>query len=255
MWMGFVLVGLALSRLDLSSRGTLLKMLATGAVVATLATLLAWGTGGVGHGSVGSGAGSAGSGSGGSVVVEEGSFEGMPAISDTETWPDGTVIDWTTQTATRPDGTVLEGKEFESYLNTESGTISGAGPRFDTETPLPDPGALFGLTPHSSTPMEFLAFGGTAVAIVALCLLLPLWRRRLALPLAAVGAMSLTAYSAHVVMVYLWPDFFMNHENNVPYAVMVGSLIVFALVWRFTLGRGPLEALLRSVSVRAARVE
>lgn len=58
--------------------------------------------------------------------------------------------------------------------------------------------------------MEFLAYGGTAGAIISLCLMLPAWGRRLATPLAAVGAMSLTAYAGHVVMLYLWPDSFGN---------------------------------------------
>ena len=125
-------------------------------------------------------------------------------------------------------------------------------------SPLPDPAAMLQLSPHSSTPMEFRAYGGTAVAIISLCLLLPTWGRRLATPLAAVGAMSLTAYAGHVVMLYLWPDFFGNAttpRGNWPYAAMVAGLVAFALAWRFTLGRGPLEALLRSASLKVARID
>lgn len=36
---------------------------------------------------------------------------------------------------------------------------------------------------------------------------------------------------------------------------MVAGLVAFALAWRFTLGRGPLEALLRSASLKVARID
>ena len=265
MWMGFVLVGLALSRLDLGDRGTLLRILAAGVLVALLGHGLSWVGGAAGTPAEGSkvpGSGSVteqsyeSSGMGG---PGEGSGSAQDPGSLIETQPDGAVIDWTTQTVTLPDGTVLEGPAFDDYyLSTSGGGIGTGGPSFDTSAPLPRPDALLVLTPHSSTPAEFLGFGGTAAAVVALCLLLPPWSRRITLPLAAVGAMSLTAYCAHVVMLYLWPGYFLDTahpDGNWPYAVMVGSIMLFALAWRFTLGRGPLEALLRTVSVRAASIE
>lgn len=251
MWMGFVLVGMALSRLDLSDRGTLLRILGAGVVAAI-----------IGHG-ISMGYAAATSEGEGTSVDWSGSpsYESSMMAEDgmLETLGDGTVIDWGVMTVTLPDGQVLVGKDFDTFMSKSYDTgMVAEGPSFDTSRPLPDPDALLSLTPHGSTPTEFLGFGGTAAAIVALCLLLPTWLRRLALPLAAVGAMSLTAYSAHVLLIYGWPSFFMDPSyphGNWPYAVMVGGLMVFALIWRYAVGRGPLEALLRSVSLRAATIE
>lgn len=189
--------------------------------------------------------------------------EGEVMAPDLEVRPDGTKIDWSDYTITLPDGTLVDDPaEVEEHLQAMDWASSmGAGPQFDTSLPLPEPQQWLMLVPHSSTPVEFLGFGGTAVAVLAACCLLPLWARRLCLPLAAVGAVALTAYAAHVVLIWVFPWFAVGGTSadgtvsNWPLLALVGILVGFALMWRSTLGRGPLETLLRAVSVRAARID
>ena len=88
---------------------------------------------------------------------------------------------------------------------------------------------------HSTTPLDLLATAGAAVAVLGLALLLS---SRLLAPLAAVGSMPLTLYSAHVLVLA-------TPEADSPtryYLLQVVVALVAATLWRRRFGRGPLEA-------------
>ena len=105
------------------------------------------------------------------------------------------------------------------------------------------------VAPHSSTSFDLLHTTGTAMVVIGLALLVA----RLAPPAWAVvfgaGAMPLTLYSAHVVMLTpeVWPGMGVDGYLR-QVAVVLGIGAVFALArWR-----GPLEAVARLAYLLAA---
>ncbi len=119
-------------------------------------------------------------------------------------------------------------------------------------------GGLASSEPHSSTTFEVAGNTGVALVVIAACLAAAdAWPRAVA-PVAAVGALALTAYTVHLVVIWqLGP--------GVVYDASAGGWLAFLLVtiaacwaWRTWLGRGPLERVLHGVSTtiadRAVRV-
>ncbi|GAA2900561.1 heparan-alpha-glucosaminide N-acetyltransferase domain-containing protein [Pseudonocardia halophobica] len=106
--------------------------------------------------------------------------------------------------------------------------------------------------PHSGTPVDLAQTIGSALAVLGVMLLLgrlanPLVQAVLR-PLAAVGALTLTVYTLHVVFLNSPLDTF----DALPgYLVQVAVAALGALAWRRAVGRGPLESLVR-VAARAA---
>lgn len=107
---------------------------------------------------------------------------------------------------------------------------------------------LVTIEPHSNTTFEMLGNVGFAVAVLGLCLLLttsvpPM--RVILTPVSAMGAMSLTVYSAHIVYIaFLGREAVYNPESNWPLIWLTLVSLVFATIWQLTLGQGPLERLL-----------
>ncbi|WP_315095021.1 heparan-alpha-glucosaminide N-acetyltransferase domain-containing protein [uncultured Cellulomonas sp.] len=114
------------------------------------------------------------------------------------------------------------------------------------------PEALATAEPHSSTTFEVVGNVGVALLVIAVCLAVAdRWPRVLA-PLAAVGALALSAYSVHIVVIALL-------GRTVVYDATVGVWLAFVLtttvlcwLWAVAAGRGPLEWVLHRVSTRAA---
>ncbi len=69
-------------------------------------------------------------------------------------------------------------------------------------------------------------------------------------PIAAVGGMTLTLYSAHIVLL---ASGLLEDYPAVLWLVMVGCSIAFAPVWRRRFGQGPLERPVAAVASRARR--
>ena len=114
---------------------------------------------------------------------------------------------------------------------------------------------LVTIEPHTNTTPEMLGNAAFGVALLGLCLLAmtltPL--RVLAAPVNAVGAMSLTIYSLHIVYIaILGPDAVWYPTSNQPLIWLIAGSLAFALVWHVTLGQGPLERLLARVIQPAA---
>ncbi|WP_433505839.1 heparan-alpha-glucosaminide N-acetyltransferase domain-containing protein [Pseudonocardia halophobica] len=108
--------------------------------------------------------------------------------------------------------------------------------------------------PHSGTPLDLAQTIGSALAVLGVMLLLgrlanPLVRAVLR-PLAAVGALTLTVYTLHVVFLNSPLDTF----DALPgYLVQVAVAALGAVAWRRAVGRGPLESLVRVVARAAGR--
>ncbi|HEY7717385.1 MAG TPA: hypothetical protein VH915_01395, partial [Pedococcus sp.] len=106
------------------------------------------------------------------------------------------------------------------------------------------------VAPHSGTPFDLAHTAGCAAAVLGVCLLLARWRPRVWAVAFGAGAMTLTLYTAHVVLLTpgLWPG--QSVENYVRHASL--ALATGAVVAALGL-RGPLESVVRRVSVTASR--
>jgi uncharacterized membrane protein len=110
---------------------------------------------------------------------------------------------------------------------------------------------LSGAAPHGGTTFEVVGSAGVAVAVLGLCLVLADLLPRLTWPLASVGALALTVYSAHLVAIaVLDPGFPAGIGLWLRFCAVA---VVAASLWRLLLGRGPLERLLTWSSRAAAR--
>lgn len=102
------------------------------------------------------------------------------------------------------------------------------------------------VSPHTATPFDLLHTIGTSAAILGLMLLLARRLRAVLSPLAAIGSMTFTLYTLHVVLLAT------AVPRELEYAVLIHIAIVFAVAvpWRRFVGRGPLEALAASTAAQ-----
>ncbi|HZK05717.1 MAG TPA: heparan-alpha-glucosaminide N-acetyltransferase domain-containing protein [Actinomycetaceae bacterium] len=120
----------------------------------------------------------------------------------------------------------------------------------EAETDWATIGDLLNAEPHADTFFEALGSGGVAVTVIAVFMLIARYAAWTLAPLAAVGSMSLTVYSLHIVWVAALPGW---PETNAMLAWMALTFIVFAMVWKFFFGRGPFEHWMYVVTVKATR--
>lgn len=115
--------------------------------------------------------------------------------------------------------------------------------------PTTSPWWLVLTTPDVNTPFSVAWSLGVSLAVIGTCLLLARRHAAWLLPLAAVGAMTLTLYTAHLV--------FLSFEvfYTAPALWLIASLVLsvlFALAWQRAFGTGPLERAMNAV-VRPVR--
>ncbi len=105
--------------------------------------------------------------------------------------------------------------------------------------------------PYTTTPFRMVHDIGVAVAWLGVCLLITRaqWARRALGPLAAAGAMSLTLYTAHVIVLEA-SSFLEGHPIQL-FFVLVYVALSFATLWRQGGRRGPLEAVVTWASALA----
>ena len=122
----------------------------------------------------------------------------------------------------------------------------GPGPQLPTTTMswLLIPG------PHTNTPFAIALGAGLAVMALGSFLLICRWIARFLAPLGAMGSMTLTLYSAHLVFLAFVPI------SETPTFWLIVQLAVAALVataWQHAMGSGPLERLVIKASRSAGR--
>jgi hypothetical protein len=106
-------------------------------------------------------------------------------------------------------------------------------------TPTGSPWWLAVATPHTATPFDLAATIGASMAVLGFFLLVLKSPRLWATPLVAVGGMTLSLYSLHVVLLEDWLARTMEHA----YWWHVLVVTVAAVLWRRYIGQGPLEFL------------
>lgn len=107
-------------------------------------------------------------------------------------------------------------------------------------------------TPHANMPLSILSSLGLGVATLGAFLLLARVAKRWLVPLSAMGAMTLTLYTAHLVVLTT------GVQDDYPYLSFWITLLigcVFAIAWLRKFRRGPLEqGIHRAVNATRRRV-
>jgi uncharacterized membrane protein YeiB len=108
--------------------------------------------------------------------------------------------------------------------------------------------------PYTTTPFRMVHDLGIAMAWLGLSLLITRSRlaRRALGPLAAAGAMTLTLYTAHIIVLEA-TSFLEDHPIQL-FFVLVYIALSFAALWRQGGRRGPLEAAVTWASARSRRM-
>ena len=107
-----------------------------------------------------------------------------------------------------------------------------------------------GAQPHTSTTFEVVGSGGVAVVVIGACLVVADLLPRLTYPLASVGALALSVYTAQLVAIAA-----LDVDSSDDWGTWLRftlTALLLASVWRWRLGRGPLERLLTWSSQRVA---
>lgn len=202
-WIGFVFAGMAIGRLDLTSRRVALILSLCGTTLALLSYASSWISLHI---------------LGGANKI----YETIQAHADAARIP------------------------VDHYLQLNLFKVHGTPP---TDTPA----WLLLANAHTGTPFDGAGSVGLSLAVIGACLLLQSATVRAVRPLAAVGAMSLTCYVGHlVVMQLLWggePDYTARNA-----ALFILGAITFAVVWRNWYGQGPLEKFVGETSSAATRL-
>ncbi|MET8680791.1 DUF418 domain-containing protein [Streptomyces sp. NPDC004647] len=141
------------------------------------------------------------------------------------------------------------------YVSEEGGSAMSAW-WSDAGYPTGDtPAWLLVASPHSETTLSIVANTGVAIAVLAASLAavdtFPHFRR-LARPVIAVGAMSLTAYVFHILVLHFPGLEDLSGSLHVLLGFVV-AMAVFATLWSRFFRRGPLEWLL-SKATKAAEL-
>ncbi|MFE7630662.1 heparan-alpha-glucosaminide N-acetyltransferase domain-containing protein [Kocuria sp. NPDC057446] len=105
-------------------------------------------------------------------------------------------------------------------------------------------------TPHTNAPLAIAVSLGTGIAVLGFFLLLSRAVGAWLLPLSAMGSMTLSLYTAHLVALafevhydrpYLW------------FTIQLVSAVLFSVAWQRALGQGPLERAVGAVAKSARR--
>lgn len=111
---------------------------------------------------------------------------------------------------------------------------------------------LLSVEPHADSTFEVTGNIGVALVVLAVGLVVADRWPRVVYPLAATGALALTAYSTHIVAIaVLGADVVREPRVGVHLSFLVSTLVLTS-VWRATLGRGPLERAMHDISTGVA---
>ncbi|MGH3811734.1 MAG: heparan-alpha-glucosaminide N-acetyltransferase domain-containing protein [Pseudonocardiaceae bacterium] len=106
--------------------------------------------------------------------------------------------------------------------------------------------------PHSTTPVDMAHTLGSAMAVLGAALLLSRVAAvaRLLRPLAAAGAMTLTLYCGHLLVLATGV---LDDEPEMLFVLMAVGALAFGAGWQRRLGQGPLERLVAAAARQARR--
>ncbi|MGH3776664.1 MAG: heparan-alpha-glucosaminide N-acetyltransferase domain-containing protein [Pseudonocardiaceae bacterium] len=106
--------------------------------------------------------------------------------------------------------------------------------------------------PHSTTAIDMAHTLGSAMAVLGAALLLSRVAAvaRLLRPLAAAGAMTLTLYCGHLLVIATGV---LNDEPGTLFTLMAVGALAFGAAWQRRFGQGPLERLVAAAAGRARR--
>lgn len=104
-------------------------------------------------------------------------------------------------------------------------------------------------TPHTNMPLAIASSLGMGLLVLGLFLLIANKAGQWLSPLAAMGAMTLTIYSAHLVALALELHY---DEPALWFLVHLGVAAAFAWLWQRSIGQGPLEKVV-SLAVKGSR--
>lgn len=194
-WLAYVLVGLGIGRLALSSTRVATALLAGGAALTAAAWIVS------------------------TVLLDNGALEHLVTAG--------------------LGGHPASPADFASSVNNTS---------FYGTTPATSWWWLVVASPHSATPFDLLHTIGTGAAVLGLMLLVAPRARPLVWPLAAIGGMTFTLYTLHVILL---SGPIQGHDLNT-YLIHVAIMFAIAIPWRAFIGRGPLEAVAAAMG-RAGR--
>jgi hypothetical protein len=127
-------------------------------------------------------------------------------------------------------GEAVIGPPFEHYVGT---------------TPTDSWWQLAVFAPHSGTPIDLVHTTGTALAVIGLCLVIAQAARPAIAWLAGAGGMTLSLYTAHVMGMATELGFDNRPALYVWHAV---TALLVGAIWRYWVGRGPLETLSANIS-------
>jgi uncharacterized membrane protein YeiB len=107
-------------------------------------------------------------------------------------------------------------------------------------------------SPHAHTPPDLAHSLGAGMAVLGASLLLTRITvvRRLLGPLTSAGAMTLTLYSAHLLVLETGV---LGEHLTTQYLLLVFASLIFAVLWRRWQRQGPLEGLVAAAAGRARR--
>jgi uncharacterized membrane protein len=155
-------------------------------------------------------------------------------------------------------GLLLQVVGFSTVWQTEEGARTFSGWQVNNigwygTTPADDASWLIVAGPHSGTSFDLIGVTGSALAVLGACLLLVRADlvRRLSYPLAATGAMTLTLYSIHVVVLSFDVG---NLGSRSYYLTHVVVALTAASVWLWFFTKGPLEALVHEIATGVGKI-
>lgn len=138
--------------------------------------------------------------------------------------------------------------------------LAGVGATLIPDETLSDgwAGRALAVSAHSGGLPEVIGSGGFALAVLGVCLAVcrtPV--APLVLPLRAVGAMPLTAYTGQILLWAAWAALALGTTSDLgafralnPLPVFVGGTILICTVWALAWGRGPCERVIAALASR-----
>lgn len=246
-WLALMLAGMGLGRLDLTAAKVATITLAVGVTLAASG----YAVGAVAGLALGDGYSSSWSGSSPDeqLTTTPGEEVDLTGLS-CDDFGDGYLTCYPTDETAGDDGGSVGSEEpvpedlpYSERLQQQGGSIADVAAQ------------ALSSSEHSGGVLEVIGSGGFALAVIGACLLLARPLRWLLFPIACVGTMPLTAYTAHVLVYFIvagGPQGVFP-VGNTAFALVGLGLVVAAVAWALTLGRGPLERLVAAGADAMAR--